>query len=80
MEKREFTIKVAFFVLGLYIPWEVSLKFEKKYQTKKLKYRWGHYAEIEPAVRFLFVDWFFMLRHLRHARLAAATYLCAIIP
>ena len=39
MEKREFTIKVAFFVLGLYIPWEVSLKFEKKYQTKKLKYR-----------------------------------------
>ena len=38
MKKREFTIKVPFFVLGLCIPWEVSLKSEKKYQTKKLKY------------------------------------------
>ena len=38
MKKREFTIKVAFFVLGLCIPWEVSSKSEKKYQTKKLKY------------------------------------------
>ena len=39
MKKREFTIKVkSLSKLGLCIPWEVSLKSEKKYQTKKLKY------------------------------------------